>query len=44
MLFEPGGEGVGLAIRQQIHDPAPFQIEEDRAIVTSFAKRPIVYA
>ncbi len=42
MLLQPGGQGLGLAVGQQI-DPAPaFQITQDGAVAVAFAPRPVI--
>lgn len=42
--LEPGGEGVRLAIGQQIKHMVPFEVDQDRAVATSAQEAPIVDA
>ena len=44
MLTQPGREGLGRPIRQQIHDPVCFQIHEDCRIGLPTAAREVVHA
>jgi hypothetical protein len=37
MLGQPGSNGPGLAVRDQIDDPPPLQVADERAVaLTSF--------
>jgi hypothetical protein len=42
MLPEPGGEGVGLPVGQQVKGAFAFQVDDDGAVALPAAKRPVV--
>jgi hypothetical protein len=44
MFTEPFLHGCGFAVGQQVDDPSPFQINDDRAIVLSLAEGPVIDA
>jgi len=44
MGSEPRGDGRDLAVGQQLHDPVPFQIADDRAVAMVAAERPVIDA
>ncbi len=39
---EPRGDGRNLAVRQQLDDPTPLQVADDRAVAVVAAERPII--
>ena len=43
-LAQPGGQGVGTAVGQQVHDLTPLEVAQDRAVAPPAAPRPVVHA
>jgi hypothetical protein len=44
MVVEPFFHSIRIAVGQEIDDIAPLQVDDDRAVATSFAPRPVVDA
>lgn len=44
MLAQPGSQGLGLAVRQQVHDGVAFQVHQRRAVAVATAPSPIIDA
>ena len=44
MTLQPSSNAVGLAVRQEIHPPTAFEVDQHSAIALTFAKGPIIDA
>src|SRR4051812_18363329 len=42
MVLQPGGQGLGLAVGQQVDDPITLQVAQDRAVALAFAPGPVI--
>src|SRR4051794_8011869 len=42
MVLQPGGQGLGRAVRQQVDDPVTLQVAQDRAVALAFAPGPVI--
>jgi hypothetical protein len=41
---QPSGERPGRAVRQEVGDPPPLEVDQDGAVRPAFAPRPVVHA
>ena len=44
VIPQPGREGLGLSIRQQVHHLVPLEVDQDRPVAMTAAPSPIVDA
>jgi hypothetical protein len=42
MVLQPGGQGLGRAVGQQVDDPVTLQVAQDRAVALAFAPGPVI--